>query len=1000
MSKKSMIATLGGVGVALLVVGGVATGVANSQAHNLDLIAPREIIKEEGAQKYIDFKYTTQAEALKNAQEVTQRTAEEGYVLLKNQDGLLPLAAGAKVNIFGYYAWHNNMSGGEDPATTEGAVSLANGLKAGFQTNESVNAIYEAANGELANPDVEFAAIESSFGADDVAVIVLKRNSGEGNDQTMDSGSAEFNRTGLSINNAEIKLIDYVNKHFSKVVVIINSANTMELGFLDDNDPNRTGNNWKDPYSGVDMQVSSIKSAIWVGPCGSQGGTALARVMKGEVNPSGHLPDIYARTLRDDPTYVNFGSFRYSNSNSLGTYSKNGDASTYFVEYEEGIYSGYKYYETAAAEAAKGNYDGFDYNKAVVYPFGYGLSYTSFSKELAETPKFDASTNEYTFKVKVKNTGSVAGKEVAQIYVNVPWQAGQVEKVHVQLVGFAKTQVLQPNSEETLTITVNRDYFTSYDYINLKSYLLDAGSYNFYVANNSHDWARIDALGSEEKAKLMWTENLASQIVFNQNKRPTDKSLATNKEDDEVNYKFKQYTSGHATGDGFIYDFTRSDFKGSFPTAPKGNDLVLSGDKALQYVKVYKVSDPVNNPITEKQDVNTDKTSYTLQQMRGVDFDDVKWDEYVEQFTVEKMAEMFMNGGWQEVDDEENGVPKSFDADSPYGYYAAALNIGDINKWYCGAPVVAATFNVAIAKELGYAFAEESHANGTNRVIKKGWGATGEEVDGTLITGLYGYGLNGHRSAFGGRNYEYYSEDSILAGKMAAHEAGAASEKGLITFMKHFALNEQETNRQNNGYCAWANEQTLREVYFRSWEIYIKEAKMTIKYNDEDGTLKEKVMPGATGIMTAYNRIGTTYAGASISLTEILRDEFGYVGSTITDAGGNRDTYMTTDFLLRRGGNLTLANNGTDGLYDKSSNTALYWLKDATKHTLYNKANSNCVDGLGAFHYGPSPWRNALTGAWIGIGSACVIDGAVIALIAANVIKIKPKVKKFDGDEF
>ena len=996
MSKKSLIATLGGVGAALLIVGGVATIIANSQAHNLDLVAPRKMIKEEGeVQNYIDFKFKTQAEALANAQEVTRKTAEEGYVLLKNNDNLLPLAASKTVNIFGYYAWHNNMSGGEDPATTDGAVSLAKGLQAGFTTNNELNAIYEAdsTRGEL-DPSA-FVGIESSFKHDDVAVIVLKRNSGEGNDQVRDSGDGEQNRTGLTINNAEMKLINYVNEKFDNVVIVVNSANTMELGFLDDNDAHRNGNVYKDPYSEFEMGVNHIKSAIWVGPCGSQGGVALANVMKGTVNPSGHLSDIYARDLTKDPTFCNFGSFRYSNSASLNSYSND----TYFVEYEEGIYSGYRYYETAAAEAAKGNYEGFDYAKAVVYPFGYGLSYTTFSKEFAETPKFNASSNEYTFKVKVKNTGSVAGKEVAQIYVNVPWQAGQVEKAHVQLVGFAKTQVLAAGAEETLTITVNRDYFTSYDYVNEKAYLLDAGDYKFYLADNSHDWARIDALTEAEQNKVLWKETLASKISYKTNKRSTDKSLATNKEDDEVNYKFKQFTAGHATGDGFIYDFTRANFKDSFPTAPVNNDLVLTGDKALQYVKVYRVNEPQNNPITEEQKVNTDKTNYTLQQMRGVDFDDVKWDEYIEQFTVAKMVEMFSNAGWQEVDDVENGVPLSFDCDSPYGYYGFALNIGSINKWYCGAPLVAATFNVEIAKELGYAFGEEAHANGVGKIIKQGWGATGEEVDGTLITGLYGYGLNGHRSAFGGRNYEYYSEDSVLAGKMAAYESGAASEKGLITFMKHFALNEQETNRQNNGYCAWANEQTLREVYFRSWEIYIKEAKMQIKYTAEDGSIKEKTMPGATGIMTAYNRIGTTYAGASVSLTGILRDEFGYVGSTITDAGGNRDTYMTTDFLLRRGGNLTLANNGSDGLYDKSSNTALFWLKDATKHTLYNKANSNCVDGLGKFHYSASPWRQAMAGAWIGIGTVVLLDAVLITLIALNVIKVKAKAKKESGEE-
>ena len=299
--------------------------------------------------------------------------------------------------------------------------------------------------------------------------------------------------------------------------------------------------------------------------------------------------------------------------------------------------------------------------------------------------------------------------------------------------------------------------------------------------------------------------------------------------------------------------------------------------------------------------------------------------------------------------------------------------------------MVAATFNEKLARELGEAFGEEAHANFL--------------AGGTLITGIYGYGLNMHRSAFGGRNYEYYSEDGVLAGKMAAAEAGGASEKGLITFMKHYALNDQETNRQKNGYCAWVNEQAFREVYLKGWELYMKEAKMQVKYyaqvgEELDTKLSVKTMSAATGIMTCYNRIGATWGGASVSIHDILEDEFGFTGTAITDAGGQKNTYMTSDFMLRRGGHLTLTNNGTDGLYDTSSPTAVYHLKDATKHILFNKANSNCVQGISpsaSIWYEMSPWKSGLIAGWIVIGVLVLADAAYIALVALEKIKVKER---------
>ena len=993
-AKNRRITYLAVTGAVVLAILGGATIAANMQSNNLDLLLGRgqQHTNDNSDLKadYINFTFETQEAALANAQDWTRKTAEEGMTLLKNKNNALPLAADEGVTVLGYYSWHNNMSGGEDPATTNGAVSLGKGIENAFgdKFNTAVRDLYDATSGDFADPATALASAEGTFAAFPTAVITLKRNSGEGNDQSLNAGASEQNRSGLVITNAELKLIDYASKHFNKVIIIINSANAMELGWLQEDDPNMDADlQYTDPYTNTKYDFSKVDGAIWAGCCGSQGGVALAEILKGEVNPSGHLVDTYVRDLRNDPTYKNFGSYVYSNSDELNSYQDE----TFFVEYEEGIYVGYRYYETAAKEAQDGNYLGFDYARQVVYPFGYGLSYTTFSQEFVGTPSFDEENNEYVFQVKVSNDGDVAGKGVAQIYVSAPYteenKANHVEKSHVVLGGFGKTNILQPHTSETLTIKINRDYFTSYDYQVEKAYLLDAGEYKFYLSDNAHSWAEIDAMPSD-KEKVLWTDTLANKIVFKEGKggkRPTDLSVAVNKEDDELNYHFQNYGGEYDHGEGYAINFTRTNFAASFPQSPREEDLELTDPRALKQVAKYDVWAEENNPIKEMPTVNTDATSYTLSSMRGVDWDDPKWDDYMNQFSKDKMVEMVTNGGWNEKADTENGVPESYDADSPYGYYAAALSIKNINKWYCGDPMVAATFNEELARNLGDAFGEEAHANYL--------------AGGSLITGIYGYGLNMHRSAFGGRNYEYYSEDGVLAGKMAAAEAGGASEKGLIVFMKHFALNDQETNRQKNGYCAWVNEQAFREVYLKGWELYMKEAKMTVRYYAQEGEtlsseLSSKTMSAATGIMTCYNRIGATWGGASVSLHGILRDEFGFTGTAITDAGGQKNTYMTSDFMLRRGGHLTLTNNGTDGLYDTSSPTAVYYLKDATKHILFNKANSNCVQLISpsaSIWYDMSPWKAGFVAAWVVAGVLAAADVTFIVLIALGVIKVKER---------
>ncbi|MBO4989256.1 MAG: glycoside hydrolase family 3 C-terminal domain-containing protein [Clostridia bacterium] len=976
---------------------------------------------------------------MKIAQEVTQKTAEEGMVLLKNEKNALPLQGEArKVTLLGYYGWHNNMSGGEDPATTAGAISLYKGLENDKDiqvnpalTDESLGAKVEKqseSSGQIVTnisyTDYGAAAVaqaldkhKDTYAEYSTAIITLKRNSGEGNDQVtnvatssvVDADGAsyqenEYNRTGLSLTLREMALIDYANKNFKEVIIIVNAANTMELGFLDDNDPNMKNGVYTDPYgSGMTMDCSKIVGAVWAGCCGSQGGTALANLLKGSVNFSGHLSDIHARTLRNDPSYVNFGSFSYTNSADLGSYAD----TTWFLDYEENIYIGYRYHETAAAEAAKGNYAGYNYNTEVVYPFGYGLSYTTFDREYVGTPSYDSATETYTFKVKVTNTGSVAGKGVAQIYVSAPWEKGQVEKAQVVLGGFAKTEELKAGDSETVEIQIKRDYFESYDYVNEKAYLLDKGDYKFYLASDeygSHSWAEINAMNGVDQSKVLYTEHIGSKIVYDTNKRASDLVLATNALDEETNWKFKQWTSSATVGDGYAYDFTRADFKASFPTAPTGKDLEVWNDYQKKYLAKYVVAndtenvyDEDGNKITEAPAINTDETNYKLSDMRGVDLNDPKWDDYINQFTAVSMANMYVNGGWGQPGDEENGVPSTFDTDSPYGYYDHNGVAANNNRWYCGGPMVAATFNVKLAKEIGEAFGEEA-------MNLKAEGVTDR------INGVYGYGMNQHRSAFGGRNYEYYSEDPVLCGKMGASEAEGVASYGLVVYMKHYVLNDQESHRQDNGYCSFVNEQAFREVYTRAWEIYMKEAQTEMNYwalVDGEFVKSTKTISAANGIMTSYNRIGGTYAGASLTINRILRNEWGFTGTVLTDAGGEPHTYMTSDLALRRGQQLCLSNNGDPaqgkGLYDISSPVALTWLKTSTKYLLYNIANSNAMEGMApgdAVYYKTSPWIIALNIAWVVVGVLAVATVVVDVLIAKDIIKIKEKAKKKDGEEY
>ncbi len=948
---------------------------------------------------YYDYESKNTDESRANARAVTRRIAEEGITLLKNEGGALPLEKGTGVTLFGYKSIDIKMSGGEVASNVKGAVSFEVAMGYGqdsegnsyekFKVNPSTIELYKA-NRNAADELVtsSYAAIESTYkDYNSAAIVVFGRNSGEGNDQTIIM-RGDNNRTGLSLSSNELALLEYVcqRAEFDKVIVIIGSSNAMELGFLRDN------GKYTDKYTNKTYDFSKIKAGLWVGGVGSTGALALADILDGTVSPSGKLPDTYVRDITADPSFKNFGSFAYTNYDASkdNKYYSTNTSKAYFVEYEEGIYVGYRYYETAAKEALDGNYEGFNYDRAVTYPFGYGLSYSNFSYEYEGTPVYNDKEQQYVFNVKVTNAkaenGGVKAKRTVMIFCNQPYASGQVEKSHVVLAGFAKTKMLAPGESDTVTIKVDRDLLCSYDYKNEKCYMLDAGAYKFYLSDNAHSWAEIDGMDAAESSKYLWTHTLSNKIVFNEsNKRSSDKTPAVNRFDEDTNWKFKDEVQ---SGSGFATNFSRTNFKKTFPSEPAGKDFEMepSTKKQFEKYKNGKYSESNQTAVVEK-----DAGTLQLVNMRGLDYDDPTWQTYLEQFTAESLYNMFARGGWQTTEDETNGVPKGTDCDGVIGFFgvnSGYANDTTRNTWYTSGPIVAATFNVDLANEMGDAVAEEAHQLG--------------------ITGWYAPGANTHRSALGGRNYEYYSEDPLLSGTMLAKVCTAAAQKGLITYAKHASLNDQETNRQANGLVTWCNEQAMREVYFKPWEIYIKTSKITVKYFAKENNkwvVKTKEMPGANAMMTAYNRVGAIPACHSTAMVnEIYRGECGFTGISLTDCGGGAGNpagsgdYMNpNDCLYTRATDLMLV-SGSTTINEPNSNAAIIALQDAAHRILYNKANSaalqqvQMVDGqksVSVIYPGSTiwreiaPWRVLLISLWVVVG---IIVAAGIALIVTFVV--------------
>ncbi len=878
-------------------------------------------------------------EASQEEKELCEQIEAEGIVLLKNEDNALPLGeTEKKLALLGQdsvdFVYGGAGSGSVDASL---APTLKEALeKSGFTVNETLWNFYDKGAGSSyrkAYPDAsgkgEFAvnevpasvftdAVKSSMDADDVGIVVLGRSGGESADlptKELSTGSLY-----LEPDKNELDTLALACEKFDKVILIVNSSNPVELGVLED------------------AKYENVKAALWVGAVGQEGMYAIGEVLNGNVNPSGRLPDTYAYDSLSAPSAQNLGDYSIVNSTV-----KNGNK---YIVYQEGIYVGYRYYETRYEDAVlgNGNAGAYDYAATVQFPFGYGLSYTQFEQSAFSMEEDE--NGDFLFTVTVTNSGEVAGKEVVQIYMRSPYtqydRDNGIEKSAVELVGFAKTKLLEPGASETVQITVSRSAMKAYDAQNAKTYIVDAGTYYFASGANAHE-----ALNS---ILLCADEGVADRLVGE-----GDVSLVSafvQEETDAESYAVSEWTGKAVTNrfddaDVNYYEdctyLSRSDWEGTMPKgAFKGGSWTASAEM-LADLEFYRADEVIADPAAQMPALDS-STTYKVQDLIDADYEDERWIDIVEQLSWSQMTRLVRLGGYSTIQIDKIGLPMTQDKDGPSGF--SNTLVGGVSTMSWPAEVVmAATWNTELIEEMGVMLGEQSIAAG--------------------VAGWYAPGVNVHRSPYSGRNFEYFSEDGLLSGKIGAAEMRGVRSKGVIAYMKHFALNDQETNRY--GGAVFANEQSIREVYLKGFELIAAEG-------------------GATAAMASMNRIGTRWAGAHRGLmTDVLRDEWGFEGMVITDqASVSSMFYQDMISGLWAGTDLWLNTNSSYWSLEewRDNATVMSNVQRAAKNVIYAVTKSNAVidysgDGSGALDFdGSMPsWK-----IWL-----IVLDAVVFTACAAGV---------------
>lgn len=909
----------------------------------------RPIYSDEVTSVYPTQKATNKAEAFANAQEVNLKLAEEGFVLLKNENAALPMNKGARISVFSKnsvnLSYGGSGSGGFDTSNNKNLYESLN--DAGFVTNPTLKSFYESSqsgpvrtanSSDLDNGDNQKIAtaetpqnkytdaVRNSY-ADysDAALVVITRIGGEGFDlpryQGDSEGAVSPDSHYLELDQNEIDLLTAVTDGtFKRVVVVFNTPSSFEATFLKD--------------SAYAAFADKIDAAVWIGFTGSNGITALGEILNGDVNPSGRLVDTWAADFTKNPSFVNFGTGCLPD-----TTDKYDGGMYYSVDYEEGIYVGYRYYET------RGETDGEDwYNANVVYPFGYGLSYTTFDWTVG-----DASASEIelgttiTVPVTVKNTGSVAGKDVVQLYASAPYTLGGIEKAHKVLVGFAKTKLLQPGESETVTVSFDPYSAASYDYRDANSngfsgYELEAGEYTLYVSRNAHESEKAIAL------------NLAADVQIGTD--PTTDSEVVNRYTDSENFLDSDWQLDTM--------LSRADWEGTWPT-PQTAQQHAGTDRLYEEIR----SEEHNNPTdfdSEEYPWFGEEPTLTLRDLLPsaeaegyepvVSYDDERWEELMMGCDEEEMIALINNGAYHTLAMESVGLPATIHGDGPSGF-TCFMSKEQVNGTcqYVSEPVMASTWNINLMNELGEAIGEE--------------GTIGDKATGQPYSSIYAPGVNIHRSPFGGRCSEYFSEDPFISGMMGAAEVQGIQSRGVLPTVKHFVANEQETHRSIGGDLSWLSEQALREIYLKPFEYTVK-------------------LGETRGIMTSFNRIGTRWTGGDYRLlTEILRNEWGFNGLVICDFN-TIPQYMIPRMMFYAGGSLDLATQQSAMWTDCDTSDAgdAIVLMRAVKDVMYALVNSNAMNAE-VIGYNPPIWQEYLR--WINIGAFTLVGVWLVLAIVRTV---------------
>lgn len=864
-------------------------------------------------------KYMLSDTTVSKANELAKEVQSEAITMLKNDDSNLPLS-NKKVNVFGWGST-NPVYGGTGSGSMSKqykTVSLLDGMKqAGLKTNTELSKLYTDYRkdrpevGMFAQdwtlPEVPAKQYSDKLVSDakdfsDEAVVVLTRVGGEGADLPTDmkakgitykNNSKDYDdfqkgESFLQLSKTERDMIDLVTSNFKKVTLVYNGANTFQFDFLN--------------------EYPQIQSVVWCPPAGQTGFSALGEVLAGETNPSGKTSDTFLKDLTKSVSYNNFGKFEYTNMADKAAKYKGftGDDVTAipgFVNYSEGIYVGYKFYETASDEGL------INYDDTVAFPFGYGLSYTSFDQKL-DSVKYKG--GKVTVTATVTNTGDKAGKDVVEVYYNPPYTDGGIEKASKNLAGFEKTKELQPGESQKVTVKFDDDDMASYDYKGAKAYVLEKGDYDISIQSDSHHV--IDHKAITVKDTVTYDSD--------SNTHNGDKTVATNQFDDVA---------------GDVTYLSRADHFANYKEATAAPTNFKMSDKAKETFYNNSNYDPKKfDKDSDKMPTTGAKNGLKLSDMYGKDYDDADWDKLLDQLTFDDMDNLIANGGYGTQALKSVGKIQLTDADGPASLNNNFTGVGSIG--FPASTAFACTWNKDLAKQFGEMIGDMAHD--------------------MHVAGWYAPAMNIHRNAFSGRTFEYFSEDSLLSGVMASSEISGAKSKGVYSFMKHFALNDQETKRTEM-LCTWTNEQAMREIYLKPFEMSVKEG-------------------GAQAVMSSFNYIGNTYAGADSALLQtVLRGEWGFKGFVLTDYFGGYG-YQNADQEVRAGNDSMLATTKiTNHITDKSA-TSVKAMRQAAHNILYTAANS-WQYANGEPKVATPIWKTAMYVAW-GVTAVLVIGLEIVAI--------------------